>query len=188
MHDSSSRLIARRYAKALFDLALKAKSLDQVAKDLGAFRTALEQSGELLAFVRNPVLGRAESEKAVGALLDKMKAQPLTKQFFALLAKQRRLAVIADICDIFFAMVSEHRGEVVAEVTFAAKPGMAEIAQLSAALKKSTGREVNLKTYEDPSLLGGLVLKVGGKMMDRSLKASLNSMENALKRAHLTHA
>jgi len=83
-------------------------------------------------------------------------------------------------------MLAEHRGEIVAEAVFAQKPGMTEIAQLAAALKKSTGREVNLKTYEDSSLLGGLVLKVGGKMIDRSLKAALDRMESSLKRAPLS--
>jgi F-type H+-transporting ATPase subunit delta len=185
LHNSSAKLIARRYTKALFDLAAKANALDAVAKDLGAFRDSLNESEALQSFVRNPVISRKGSEKAVEALLGKMKANALTLQFFALLARHRRLEVISDICETFFAMLAEYRGEVVAEATFAASPSTEQVARLSAALKKATGREVNLKTYENQALLGGLVLKVGGKMIDRSLKATLDRMETTLKRAPL---
>jgi F-type H+-transporting ATPase subunit delta len=173
--------IAGRYALAIFELALEEKSADAVASDFITLKAMIAQSTDLARFVRAPVFSRAEQAKGMAAILDKMGAAPLTKRFVLLLASKRRLFVLLDAIRDFEALLSRQHGEVDAEVTSARSLSDAETTELKRALKSKLGREPRLSAQVDPTLLGGLVVKVGSRMIDSSLRAKLNGVRAAMR-------
>ncbi len=173
--------IAGRYALAVFELALEEKSADTVARDFEALKTMILQSADLARFVRAPIFSRAEQAKGMAAILDKMAAAPLTKHFVLLLASKRRLFVLLDAIRDFEALLSRQHGEIDAEVASARPLSNAETAELKLALKSKLGREPRLSARVDPMLLGGLVVKVGSRMIDSSLRAKLNGVRAAMR-------
>lgn len=179
--DSSVSGVAGRYASALFELAKEAKSVDTVAAELDGFGQLLTENDELKRLVRSPVFGADEQEAALGAILTKAKIGGLTSNFIQLIARNRRLFVIEGIISAFRALVAADRGEVAASVTSAEELKPAQIKSLQAALKSVTGKTVTLNQQVDPSILGGLIVKVGSRMIDTSLKTKLNSLKFRMK-------
>jgi len=179
--EAQSSGIAGRYALAVFELALEDKSLDAVERDFAALKTMIQQSADLARLVRAPVFSRGEQAKGMTAILDKMDAAPLTKRFVLLLAAKRRLFVLLDAIRDFDALLARQRGEIDAEVASARPLGDGETAELKRVLKSKFGREPQLAARVDPTLLGGLVVKVGSRMIDSSLRAKLNGMRAAMK-------
>ena len=175
--------IAGRYALAVFELALEEKSVDTVGRDFAALKTMMAESPELTRLVRAPVFSREEQAKGMQALLDKMGAAPLTTRFVLLLCAKRRLFVLADAIRDFQVLVAQQRGEVDAEVASARPLSDAQTAELKRVLKGKLGREPHLITRVDPTLLGGLVVKVGSRMIDSSLRAKLNGIRSAMRGA-----
>lgn len=175
--------IADRYAHALFDLADENKQLDAVADDLRALSQLIAESDELTRLVRSPVLSRDEQGKAMAALLDKMGACDLTKKFTALVAAKRRLFALRAIARAYLEELAGRRGEVVADVAVAQELSAEQKEALEAALKKAVGGKVSMDLTVDPSLLGGLVVKVGSHMVDSSLSGKLQRMKFAMKGA-----
>jgi F-type H+-transporting ATPase subunit delta len=173
--------IAGRYALAVFELALEEKSLETVERDLAALKTMISESADLARFVRAPVFSRGEQAKGMTAILDKMDAAPLTRRFVLLLAAKRRLFVLLDAIRDFDALLARQRGEIDAEVASARPLGDGETAELIRVLKSKFGREPQLAARVDPTLLGGLVVKVGSRMIDSSLRAKLNGMRAAMR-------
>lgn len=173
--------VAGRYATALFELALEGKALDRVAADLDTFNQALDASPDLLRLVKSPVFSAEEQGRALAAVLDKIGIGGLTKNFLLLAARNRRLFAVPDMIGAFRAMLARHRGETSATVTAAAKLTEAQITALKQALKAALGKEVMLEERVDASLLGGLVVKVGSRMIDSSLRTRLNSLRVAMK-------
>lgn len=173
--------LASRYATALFELAGEQKSLDAVSNDLGAFRRAMGQAPELAQLVKSPVLSRQDQARALKPVLEKMGANALTVQFMLLLASKRRLFVLEGIIAGYDRLLARSRGETEAEVISARPLDEGELTALKNTLKANLGQEPRLQTKIDPSLLGGLVVKVGSRMIDTSLRTKLSGIRAAMK-------
>jgi ATP synthase, F1 delta subunit len=173
--------VAGRYANALFELAKEQKALDEVAVDLNRFNEALDAFDDLTRLVKSPVFTAEEQGRALAAILDQLKIEGLTKNFLLLVAKNRRLFATPDMIRAFRAMLARHRGETSAMVTAAAKLTETQLTALKQALKAALGQEVMLEERVDPGLLGGLIVKVGSRMVDSSLRTKLNTLKVAMK-------
>ena len=170
-----------RYATALFELAEADQAFDEVERDLARFGEMMDSSEDLVRLVRSPVFSADEQERAVAAVLDKAGIGGLTGKFIKLVARNRRLFAIRDMIRSYRALLAEHRGEVTAEVTSAETLSDAQLDALKDELKISIGRDVQIETRIDASLLGGLVVKVGSRMVDSSLRTKLQSLKIAMK-------
>jgi F-type H+-transporting ATPase subunit delta len=173
--------MAGRYASALFDLATEAKAVDAVSADLASFDALIAESPDLLRLVKSPVFSSEEQEKAVTAILAKAGIGGVAANFIRLVARNRRLFAIRDMARVYKALVARARGEASAEVTVAQELSAEHLAALKAALKASTGKDVSLDVTVDPSLIGGLTVKIGSRMIDASLKTKLQSIKIAMK-------
>jgi F-type H+-transporting ATPase subunit delta len=173
--------MAGRYATALFELALESKKLTDVEADLNSFNEMLEGSADLQRLVRSPVFSAEEQQRAIASIAKKAKIFGVTANFLELIARNRRLFAVADMIRAFNALAAAHRGEVTADVTSASKLSSEQIKALKASLKSAIGQDVQLETRIDPALLGGLVVKVGSRMIDTSLRTKLNNLQYALK-------
>jgi F-type H+-transporting ATPase subunit delta len=173
--------LAGRYALALFELAQEERAVPTVERDLVALKAAIADSADLSRLVRAPVFSRDDQKRGMDAILRRMEAAPLTVRFVLLLASKGRLFVLVDVIGVFIALAAKQRGEVEAEVTSARPLDDAEIAELKAVLKTKLGRDARLDTRVDPSLLGGLVVKVGSRMIDSSLRTKLEGLRAAMR-------
>jgi len=180
---STSSGIADRYATALFELASETSAHDAVAKDVTALAAMIEGSDELSDFIRSPLYSRDEHSRALGALLDKMDASDLTKQFVGTVAQKRRLFALPGMIDAYRAKLAESRGEMSASVESAHPLSDEQLAKIKETLKAQLGKDVALETSVDPSLLGGLVVRVGSRMIDSSIRTKLNRLQLNLKEA-----
>ena len=179
--NSHSAGLALRYATAAFELAAEERAIDQLAADFAQMKTLLQSSPELARLVRSPLFSREDQAKGMAAVLAKAGAVDLTRKLVLLLAQKRRLFALADIIRAFELLLARHRGEVAAEITSAHELSAAETAELRRVLKDKLGREPRLTSHVDPKLLGGLVLKVGSRMIDSSLRAKLDGLRAAMK-------
>jgi F-type H+-transporting ATPase subunit delta len=172
--------VAGRYAAALFDLAREAAKLAEVEADLVKFSRLLDESSDLTRLVRSPVISADEQAKALSAILSRAGFNALTSNFLQLVAKNRRLFAVADMIKAFSALAAKSRGEVAAEVASAFALTDAQVAELKKSLKASVGKDVTLNARVDPALLGGLVVKVGSRMVDSSIRTKLQNLKVAL--------
>jgi F-type H+-transporting ATPase subunit delta len=179
--ESAEGGLAERYAHALFELAQDGKTVDVVSADLAALHRAMDASADLRRLVRSPVFSAEDQEKALKAILDKMGANALTIKFVLLLAQKRRLRVLTQIVQAYEHLIAASRGETEAEVTAARTLSDAELAELKTVLKSRLGKEPRLHSKVDPTLLGGLVVKVGSRMIDSSLRTKLDGLRQAMK-------
>ncbi len=170
-----------RYAAALFELAAETNAVDGIASDLTTFQTMLHGSPELQRMLRSPVFSAEDQMSSLEALCAKAGISGTALNFIKLLAKNRRLPALNDAITAFMAKVAESRGEIAAEVISAEKLSPAHVKDIKAALKSSLGRDVLLDAKVDKSILGGLIVKVGSKMMDNSLKTKLQNLKVAMK-------
>lgn len=173
--------MAGRYATALYDLAEESKSVNAVAADLDRFAALLEGSDDLKRLVRSPAFSAEEQLAAVGAILDKAGISGIAGNFIRLAARNRRLFAIEGMIRAFRALVARAKGEAVAEVTVAETLSDAKLDEIRAALAAAVGKDIKLNVKIDPAILGGLIVKVGSRMVDSSLKTKLNSMKLAMK-------
>jgi F-type H+-transporting ATPase subunit delta len=173
--------MAGRYASALFDLATEQKAIDAVGADLARFDALIAESPDLLRLVRSPVFSSEEQEKAVAAVLARAGIGGIAENFIRLVAKNRRLFAIRDMARAYKALVAKARGETTAEVTVAQPLAGEHLEALKAALRASTGKDVALAVSVDPSLIGGLTVKIGSRMIDASLRTKLQSIKVAMK-------
>lgn len=173
--------MAGRYATALFELARENNQLDQVSEDLNKFKAMLEESTDLQRLVESPVFSAETQEEAIAALLKKADFKPITEKFFSVVTGNRRLDAIKEIIRDFGKLLSDHRGEVTAEATSASPLNEEQQANLRAALKDIAGQDIELITKVDPSILGGLIVKIGSRQIDDSLRTKLNSMKTRMK-------
>lgn len=173
--------LAGRYATAIFELAQDEHAIETVERDFAALRDMIAESPDLARLVRSPVFTDEEQKKSIDAILRRMEAAPLTVRFVLLLAAKRRLFVLTDIIAAFNAMAAKQRGEVQAEVTSARALKDSEIEELKRVLKSKLGRDARLEAKVDPSLLGGLVVKVGSRMIDSSLRTKLDGIRAAMR-------
>jgi len=171
--------VVGRYALALFDLAASSGVAD-VEGDLAKFQGLLDESSDLVRLVRSPVIATEDQGRAIAAVLEKAGIGGLAANFLKLVTSNRRLHSVRDIIKAYLALAAKARGEVAADVTSAIALNRDQIAALKETLKASVGKDVTLRTHVDPSLLGGLVVKVGSRMIDSSLKTKLQNMKVAL--------
>ncbi len=173
--------MAGRYANALFELALEQNSIDAVQADLDLFGKVVADNPDLGRLVRSPVFSSDEQTKAVTAILGKMGVGGLASNFIRLAAQNRRLFAVSEMGRGFKALVARHRGETTAEVTVAEALNDQHLSALKDALKSVTGKDVALDIKLDPAIIGGLIVKLGSRMIDTSLRTKLNAMKHAMK-------
>jgi F-type H+-transporting ATPase subunit delta len=173
--------VAGRYATALFELALEQKQIDAVKADLDRFSQMVDENPELARLVRSPVFTADEQTKALTAVLSNAGIGGLAAKFLLLVASNRRLFAVGQITKAFRTLVARHKGEASAEVTVAEKLDDKHLSALKGALKTITGKDVALDVKIDPSIIGGLIVKLGSRMVDTSLKTKLNAIKHAMK-------
>jgi F-type H+-transporting ATPase subunit delta len=170
-----------RYASALFELATEDKSTAEVAGQLQRFGLAIDQSDDLRRVVRSPVFSAEDQVAAMSAVAAELGISGTTLNFLKLVAKNRRLSALPDIIKAYATLLATSRGEIAGEVTSAEPLSAAQLEDLKAALKSALGRDVALSTRVDSAILGGLIVKVGSRMMDNSLKTKLQTLKIAMK-------
>ena len=176
--------MAGRYASALFELALDNKAVDAVKKDLDQFDALVAGSADLNRLVRSPVFGADEQLKALSAILAKAGITGLAANFLRVITTNRRLFAVRDMIRGYRALVARHKGEVTAQVTVAEKLSDKNLDALKSALKSVTGgKDIDLDVKVEPAIIGGLIVKVGSRMVDSSLRTKLNSIKLAMKEA-----
>lgn len=173
--------IAARYATALYDLGSSAKSLDAVADNLRDLQAMIAASDDFRRLIRSPLITREDQWKAVEKLLAKAKVDDLARRFIGVVAENRRLFALPAIIEAFLSLLAERRGEVTAAVTSAVQLDAKQTAALTASLKKAIGAKVAVEVNVDPEILGGLVVRVGSRMFDSSLRTKLQRMQLAMK-------
>ncbi|QCK85746.1 F0F1 ATP synthase subunit delta [Phreatobacter aquaticus] len=173
--------MAGRYALALFELASEAAKVDEVSADLDRFSALVDGSEDLKRLVQSPVFSAEDQARAVGAVLDAAKIGGIAGNLVRLVATNRRLFAIASIIRGYKGLVARSRGEVIAEVTVAEALSDANSKTLAGALKDVLGKEPKIEVKVDPAILGGLIVKVGSRMIDTSLRTKLNSIKTAMK-------
>jgi len=173
--------VAERYARSLFELASDSKAIAKVESDLSSFEKMLASSPDLERLIKSPVFSADEQFKAIGAVADKAKISGLTGNFLRVVARNRRLFAIPGIIAAFRRIAAEARGQVSADVVSAHELNAAQQNELKSALKSIAGKDVSINVTIDPSLLGGLIVKMGSRQIDTSLQTKLNSLKLALK-------
>ena len=173
--------LAERYAAALFDIADERRMLDEVATDLRQLRAMLQTSGDLLRLIRSPVLSRNDQAKAMEVVAERAGLAPLVRSLLGVVARNRRLFAVPAIIESFLNELAARRGEVNAQVIAAQSLNNAQLADLNEQLRRSIGSRVSVDLRVDPGLIGGMVVKVGSRMVDGSVKSKLQRLQLALK-------
>jgi F-type H+-transporting ATPase subunit delta len=175
--------VAGRYASALFDLAREHRATDAVLADLDRFEALLRDSEDLQRLVKSPVFTSDEQERAISAVLDKAGIRGLAGNFIRLVASNRRLFALPDMIRGYRALVAEFKGIVRAQVTLAEPPSERIMGDITSALRDVAKAEVDVDIRVDPGLIGGLVVKIGSRMVDASLRTKLNAIKLVMKEA-----
>jgi len=176
--------MAGRYAQALFELALEEKATDAVKKDLESFDALIADNPDLARLVRSPVFGADEQLAALTAILDKAGIKGLAANFLRVITANRRLFAVREMIRAYRGLVARNKGEVTAQVTVAEKLSDTNLGALKDALKSVTGgKDIDFEVKIDPAIIGGLIVKVGSRMVDSSLRTKLNAIKIAMKEA-----
>ena len=175
--------LAGRYASALFDLASEAGTVTAVESDLDSLDSALGESAELRALIKNPEVSREALGRVMAGIGEALGLSQLTRNFLGVLAQNRRVSHLPGVIRAFATIAAAQRGEVQAEVASAHALTDEQIATLETKLRAREGRTVKLKSRVDPSLLGGLVVTIGSQRIDSSIRTRLNSLSQAMKSA-----
>ena len=178
---SISAGIAERYATAIFEIAKENNDLAGLETGLNDLMAALDESAELRDLMSSPVYSRADQEAAITAVAKKMGIAEVLRKSLALMAQKRRLFVVPQLIVALRGLIAEARGEVTADVISAKALTKAQTEKLAKTLAARVGKTVNVNTTVDESLIGGLVVKVGSKMIDTSIRSRLASLQNAMK-------
>jgi F-type H+-transporting ATPase subunit delta len=179
--ETSMSGVAGRYAVALFELASESGKTDAVSADLQRFAALIEESDDLKRLVRSPVFTPEQQQAAVGAILDRVGIGGIAGNFIRLVVRKRRLFAFPAMTRAFEALLAERKGIVPAEVTVAEPMPDQMLAELKAALRKTAGSEVSLGVKVNPDIIGGMVVKLGHRMIDASLKTKLNALRVAMR-------
>jgi len=173
--------LAGRYASALFDLARDQRQIDSVARSLEALSQALVDSKDFAELVESPLVSRSEANKAFSAIAPQLNIDPITANFLGVLAKNGRKNQLRLVVKAFRRLAAEHRGETVADVVTARPLNDDQHSQLKQQLRTRAGRDVNIDAQVDPSILGGIVVKLGSQRIDASIRTKLNRLAQAMK-------
>ena len=178
---SISTGIAKRYATAIFELAKDSDALGQLRSDVDSLRAALDESDDLRELISSPVYSRDQQQAAIGAVAQKMGLGDTVANSLRLMASRRRLFVLPALLSELRELIARENGEVTADVVAATELSDAQRQRLSEALKASVGKDVNINLSVDEKLIGGLVVQVGSKMIDTSIRSKLNALQNTMK-------
>jgi len=173
--------IAGRYGAAMFELAREVKALDAVATDLDRLRELVAANLDLARLVRSPAIGRDEQGRAMAAVMAHLGTSDLVQKLVGVLAVNRRLSALADVAGVFRAMLARERGETTAELISAAPLPAAQVQSIKTALTRAAGRDVTMLTRVQPELIGGVVVRMGSRMYDASLKGKLDRLRVVMK-------
>lgn len=173
--------LASRYATALFELALERGALEEVERDLAALERAVAESPDLARALKSPIISREQQAQAMEALAERLGLGELTRNLLGVLAHQRRLAALTAVVTAYKRRLAQHRGEETAEVVSAVPLDEAQIASVREAVARYAGRPVQLSAAVDPDLLGGIVVRIGSRMIDASLKTKLRNLELSMR-------
>jgi F-type H+-transporting ATPase subunit delta len=173
--------MAGRYATALFELAVEANAIDSVAADLGRLDDLIAGNADLNRLVRSPAFSSEDQLRALSALLERIGIDGLSARFLKVVTSNRRLFAVRDMIRSYRALVALHKGEVSARVTVAEMPIDKRIADIKNALTAVTGKDVTLDISVEPSIIGGLIVQLGSRMVDASLRTKLNAIKHAMK-------
>ena len=181
--DTSSLIsgVAQRYAASLFDLALEAKSETATGDELSRLEAMIGENEDLRRLITSPVFSAKEQLRAISAIAEKAGFESLVGNFLKVVARNRRLFALPGIIRAYRELAARHRGEVAAEVTSARKLTAAQEKELGETLKGITGKDVTMNVTVDPSILGGLIVKVGSRQIDTSIRTKLSTLKLALK-------
>lgn len=183
MAESYSGGIAERYATAAFDLAREEDALDQLERDVDALSEALDDSDALRELISSPAYSRDDQERGIGAVADRMGLGATLANTLRLMATKRRLFTLRGLLAGLRAMIAEHRGQVTAEVVSAHPMGDAQRDRLAQTLRERVGRDVKIEARTDEALIGGMIVRVGSKMIDTSIRSKLAALETTLRHA-----
>ena len=175
--------VAARYASALFDVAREAGAVDAVGSELDQFERLIQESPDLARLIRNPIFTAEEQERAIAAILSRAGMGGLTANFVRLVASKRRLFALPDMIRAYRRLVSDAKGIVQAQVVLAERPSDGVMNDIRAALRDVAKADVALDVRIDPSLIGGMIVKIGSRMVDASVRTKLNSIRLSLKEA-----
>ena len=178
---SISTGIAARYAKAVYELAKEGKAVKKIEGDIGTLQSAMAESADFNALIHSPVYSRDEQADAISAISKKAGLSDLMGNTLALMAQKRRLFVLPQLIQALRDIIAEDKGEVTADVTSAKALTKAQSESLAKTLKARLGKDVTVNASVDESLIGGLIVKVGSKMIDTSIRSKLSSLQNAMK-------
>ncbi len=178
---SISSGIAARYATAIFEIAKESNALSDLEANVNDLGAALADSADLSSVIASPVISRDEQGAAIAAIAAKMGLMPVLKNGLSVMAQKRRLFVVPALLTALQALIAEEKGEVTAEVTSAKALTKTQLEKLAKTLSERVGKTVKINAAVDENLIGGLVVKVGSKMIDTSIRAKLNSLQNAMK-------
>jgi len=178
---SISAGIAARYATAIFEIAQENDNLDGLEASVNDFAAAMDESPDLRDLLHSPLMSRAEQGAAISAIAEKMTLAPVLANALALMAEKRRLFVTPQLLGALRGLLAEARNEVTADVVSAKALTKAQSEKLAATLSKSVGKTVTINAIVDESLIAGLIVKVGSKMIDTSILSKLNSLQNTMK-------
>ena len=173
--------LAGRYALALFELARDEKQLESVGVSLDAVRRALAESEDLSELTTSPLVGREEAVKAIAAAAEAIGVDPITRNFLGVLARNRRLRQLPAVIRAFNLLAARHRGEITAEVVSAHPLDDDQVAALKQNLRTRYGSDIAVDLSVDPAILGGLVVKIGSRMIDGSIRTKLNTLAQAMR-------
>ena len=173
--------IASRYATAVYDLAKDGKKVKAIETDLGVLSDAMADSSDFNALIHSPIYSREEQGAAIAGLAKKMKLSPVMSNTLALMASKRRLFVLPQLVRALRAAIAQDKGEVSADVVSAKALTKGQADKLAKTLKERFGKTVTINATVDETLIGGLVVKVGSKMIDTSIRSKLSSLQNAMK-------
>jgi F-type H+-transporting ATPase subunit delta len=173
--------LAGRYASALLELAEDKQQLDRVAADLRGLQQLVDDSEDLRRLLRSPLYGREQQAKAMAAILDKSGIGDLARRFVMIVTQNRRLFALPQMIASYLSELARRRGEVTAEVTAARPLSDAQQSKLTEQLRRSVGAKVQVDLKIDPTLIGGLIVRVGSRMVDSSLRTKLQKLQLAMK-------
>jgi F-type H+-transporting ATPase subunit delta len=173
--------MAGRYATALFELALEANSIDAVLADLQNFDGLLAESADLTRLVRSPVFTADAQSKAIAAVIERAGITGLAARFLKVLTQNRRVFAVRDVIKAYGALVARHKGEVTAQVIVAEPLSEVHQDEIKNTLNAVTGKDVRVDVKVDPAIIGGLIVKLGSRMVDSSLRTKLNGLRIAMK-------
>jgi F-type H+-transporting ATPase subunit delta len=173
--------LAGRYASALFELARDQRQIDAVSASLKTLKDALAGSTDLSSLIASPLIQRKDAGKAIAATAGSLQLDPTTTNFLGVIARNGRLRQLPEIMRLFARLAADHRGETTAEVTTARPLDDDQVAALKTNLRARAGREVTIDSKVDPSILGGIVVRLGSQMIDASIRTKLNTLATAMK-------